>query len=49
MSFILISEVIRSYPRLKLNEILSQVLLKDNKRGIYSRTGPTITLHVLLF
>ena len=34
MNFILFSEVIRSKPMLKLNEIFNQALLKDKKEDL---------------
>ena len=46
MNFILFSEVIRSKPMLKVNEIFNQALLKDEKEeiSIHSRARPTIRL-----
>ena len=48
MNFILLSEVIRIKPMLKLNEILNQALLKDKieEIGIHSRARPTILLYL---
>ena len=50
MSFIFISEVIRVNPNLKLNEILNQVLLKDNKRGNwYLKLGSSAITSLLVY
>ena len=48
INFILLSEVIRIKPILKLNEILNQALLKDKieEIGIQSRALPTILLYL---
>ena len=42
---------LQGYPRLKLNEILNQVLLKLIKKeiGVDSRARPTILLYLLIF
>ena len=50
MNFILLSEVIRKKPMLKLNEILNQTLLKDKieKIGIHSPARPSILLYLLV-
>ena len=48
MNFILLSEVIRIKPMLKLNEILNRALLKYKieEIGIHTRARPTILLHL---
>ena len=50
-NFILLSEVIRIKPILKLNEILNQALLNDKKEeiGIHNRTLPTLLLYLFFW
>ena len=47
MTIIFISEVSRSNPRLEPNEIFSEVLVKKEEIGIYSRARPTKTKYTI--